>query len=441
MIYRDWPVAHLGGLVSIKHGWAFKGEYFTSYKPGMPIVVSIGNFSYSGGFRFESTNLKSYIGEYPEEYILKPGDILLVMTCQTAGGEILGIPGRIPNDERKYLHNQRMGKVVVANEEKVDKSFLYQLFLTYEFNHHLTSTASGAKILHTAPDRIESFEFRLPPLPTQRKIAAILSAYDDLIENNTRRIAILEEMAQSLYREWFVYYRFPGHEKNTMVESPLGTIPQGWDVVRFTDIADVLSGGTPKTTTSEYWNGNIPFFTPRDAGSSFYVLETEKHITESGLKTCSSKHYPKNTIFITARGTVGKVLLNSVDMAMNQSCYALQGKNSIGQYFVFMTIKNCIDQLKQNAHGAVFDTIIVDTFRMLQVIKPERTLIDRFSTAVSPIFENILNLMNKNAKLRRTRDLLLPKLISGELDVEELDIEAGGDAEDAGVREEAFTRS
>jgi type I restriction enzyme S subunit len=210
-----------------------------------------------------------------------------------------------------------------------------------------------------------------------------------------------------------------------MVESALGMIPEGWEVVKFTDIANVLSGGTPRTHISEFWNGLIPFFTPKDAMNSFYVMETEKKITEVGLKNCSSRLYPKNTVFITARGTVGKVLLSSVDMAMNQSCYALQGRDGIDQLFIFLTIKNYIDQLKQKSHGAVFETIIVDTFKLLDIVKPPLTLIPLFCTLVSPIFENVLNLLRRNINLRRTRDLLLPKLISGEVDVEGLEIETG----------------
>jgi len=229
-----------------------------------------------------------------------------------------------------------------------------------------------------------------------------------------------------------VYFRFPGHEKKRMVESELGLVPEGWEVVRFTDIADVLSGGTPRTTTPEFWDGAIPFFTPKDAPASFYVTETEKSITESGLRACNSKLYPKNTIFITARGTVGKVVLSYVDMAMNQSCYALQGRDGIDQFSVFLNIRNCVDQLKQNAHGAVFDTIIVDTFRMLQVVKPPLTLTNAFKSVISPIFDLVLNLLNKNANLRQTRDLLLPKLISGEVEVEVLDIHVEGETYESG---------
>jgi type I restriction enzyme S subunit len=261
-----------------------------------------------------------------------------------------------------------------------------------------------------------------PSLTIQHKIASILSAYDDLIENNTRRIAILEEMAQSLYQEWFVRFRYPGYEADKMVESELGMIPEGWKVAYFTDIADVLSGGTPKTENKEYWNGHIPFFAPRDVTPSFYALETGQYITELGLKSCNSKLYPANTVFITARGTVGNVVLNAIDMAMNQSCYALRGKGDITQYYIFMAIKNCVDQLKVQANGAVFATIIVDTFKTLENITPPKHLIKSFDKMVSPIFEKILNLLKKNNILHSTRDLLLPKLMSGEIDVEALDI-------------------
>ena len=259
--------------------------------------------------------------------------------------------------------------------------------------------------------------------PMQRKIVSILSAYDDLIENNLRRIKILEEMAQTLYREWFVKFRFPGHEKVRMVDSPLGKIPEGWEAVPFTDIADVLSGGTPKTKIEEYWGGSIPFFAPKDAPDSFYVTNTEKSITEIGLTKCNSRLYQKDTVFITARGTVGKVVMPSMGMAMNQSCYALRGKDGISQQFIFLATKQQVDYLKKNTGGATFDTIVVDTFKRMVVVRPSAVLIDHFSRVVRPLMELVLNTVNKNTNLRQTRDHLLPRLISGGLDVSELDID------------------
>ena len=169
-----WNPTRLGDLVSIKHGWPFKGELFNEELTGKPIVVNIGNFRYTGGFRFDSTTVNEYRGGYPKDFELAADDVLLVMTCQTAGGEILGIPGRIPDDGRTYLHNQRMGKVVIKDQKRVDEGFLYWVFLWKEFNRELVTTASGTKILHTAPSRIEAFEFNLPALHEQKQIARVL---------------------------------------------------------------------------------------------------------------------------------------------------------------------------------------------------------------------------------------------------------------------------
>jgi type I restriction enzyme, S subunit len=160
----DWPFVRLGDLAEIKHGWPFKSEFFAidGNDSSLPIVVAIGNFEYSGGFRFGTTQTKRYSDAYPAEYTLNSGEILLVMTCQTAGGEILGIPARVPNDGRIYLHNQRLGRVV-PKTNGVSKGFLYWLFLHTDFNRHLVNSASGTKILHTAPTRIESYQFSSVP--------------------------------------------------------------------------------------------------------------------------------------------------------------------------------------------------------------------------------------------------------------------------------------
>jgi type I restriction enzyme S subunit len=259
-----------------------------------------------------------------------------------------------------------------------------------------------------------------PTLVIQRRIADILSAYDDLIENSQRRIKILEEMARRLYREWFVHFRFPGHEDCLLVESPLGEIPEGWEVKAFTEIADVLSGGTPKTDVPQYWNGEIPFFTPRDAPDCFYLQDTDKHVSDIGLSKCASALYPPDTVFITARGTVGKVALPAVNMAMNQSCYALRGKTGIPQRFLFLMTLQQVDYLKTNTGEATFDTIVVDTFRRMEVVSPSQAIASQFSELIDPVFEQVNTLQRQIQNLRRTRDLLLPRLLSGQIDVEAL---------------------
>ena len=262
----------------------------------------------------------------------------------------------------------------------------------------------------------------LPALDTQGKVSAILCAYDDLIENNNRRVRVLEEMAQRTYCEWFVDFRYPGHESVPLRESELGPIPAGWQVMAFTDIADALSGGTPRTTVPEFWDGDIPFFTPRDAPDSVVVTSTQKHVTEAGLDRCNSELYPTGTVFITARGTVGKVAMAGVPMAMNQSCYAIRGRNGMTQEFVLFALMNQVDYLQTNTGGATFDTIIVDTFRRMRAVQPPTEVVDEFHELVEPMLLLITRLQHESKSARATRDLLLSPLISGKIDVENLDI-------------------
>ncbi|MBI5861931.1 MAG: restriction endonuclease subunit S [Rhodocyclales bacterium] len=305
---------------------------------------------------------------------------------------------------------------LVIDEHKADWRFVFYSLLLNRGD--LTVQAQGAAQQNLNQDLIRQFAISLPPLPIQQRIAGILSAYDELIENSQRRIKILEAMARALYREWFVHFRFPGHEHHPHVASPLGEIPQGWEAIAFTEIADVLSGGTPKTSTPEYWDGDIPFFTPRDAPDCFYVEDADKHVTELGLSKCASQLYLPDTVFITARGTVGKVALPSVPMAMNQSCYALRGKPGISQRFLFLMTLQQVEYLKTNTGGATFDTIVVDTFRRMQVAKPPHDLIAAFTRNVDAVFEQVNTLQRQVKNLRRTRDLLLPRLLSGQIDME-----------------------
>ncbi len=298
---------------------------------------------------------------------------------------------------------------IITDEKKLHWRFLYYVLLATRPD--LIVKAQGAAQQNLNEDSIRSFEILVPAVEEQRRIAGILSAYDDLIENCQRRIRILEEMARSLYREWFVHFRYPGHESVPLVDSPLGPIPTGWRVLPFTDIADVLSGGTPKTDIPEYWDGTIPWFTPRDAPNAFYVEEAQKQITELGLSKCASALYGPETIFITARGTVGKVAMAGVPMAMNQSCYALRGKGNVSQCFLFLLTLHQIEYLKTNTGGATFDTIVVDTFRRMSVVEPSPSVVRHFTELTEGVFGEVKFLLRQVRNLRQTRDLLLPKLL------------------------------
>lgn len=262
-------------------------------------------------------------------------------------------------------------------------------------------------------------EIHLPPLSIQKKIAAVLSAYDDLIETNERRIQILETMAEELYKEWFVRLRFPGHETTKIVKG----VPEGWEVKRAIDIFNILGGGTPNTDRQEYWNGNIPFFTPKDSHQGYFCMVTEKGITPLGLENCNSKLYSKFTIFITARGTVGNISLPCKPMAMNQSCYALVPKENDNLYFHFLALKNSVDVIKGRSNSGVFDNIITDSFKVFGYFIPDDSTLKMFSNIINPFFIQLENLLNANSLLKTSRDRLLSRLVSGKIDLSNLDIQ------------------
>jgi len=398
----------LGDVCRVVPGYAFKSSDWRT--AGIP-VVKIKNITGSNSVDLATTDCvpESLLTPKLQKFVINDGDILVAMTGATAGKV-----GRV-RTSRQLLLNQRVAKIAPV---EADPDFIWAVVSSQEYQEKFFYLADGAAQPNMSGGQIEGVEIPLPPLPVQQRIAGILSAYDELIENSQRRIKILESMARALYREWFVHFRFPGHENHPRVASPLGEIPQGWEAIAFTEIADVLSGGTPKTSTPEYWDGEIPFFTPRDAPDCFYVEDADKHVTELGLSKCASQLYPPDTVFITARGTVGKVALPSVPMAMNQSCYALRGKLGISQRFLFLITLQQVEYLKTNTGGATFDTIVVDTFRRMQVAKPPHDLIAAFTHRVDAVFDQVNTLQRQIQNLRRTRDLLLPRLLSGQIEVE-----------------------
>ena len=182
----------------------------------------------------------------------------------------------------------------------------------------------------------------------------------------------------------------------------------------------VLGGGTPKTGNPLFWNGNVPFFTPKDVGTP-YTLTTEKAITEDGLAHCNSRLYPVNTVFVTARGTVGKVGMPGVPMAMNQSCYALVGKG-IDQLMVYFYTLRTVQALKHKASGAVFDAITTRDFETetIRLIAEDAAI--EFLSVATPMFSQILGNSIENQRLTELRDALLPKLMTGEVNVSDIDI-------------------
>ena len=228
-----WQEIALGECFTIKHGLAFKSQYFGDN--GEHIVLTPGNFYELGGFRSRPGKDRFYTIEPPDDFVLCPGDLVIAMTEQGEG--LLGSSAMIPEGD-SYLHNQRIGLVKNLDERKLNKDFLYRLFNSPQVRGQIRAGASGTKVRHTAPKRIYKIIVKIPPVAIQRKISDILSAYDDLIENNRRQIALLEKAAHLLYREWFVHYRFPGHVHVNIIDG----IPEGWKRCPISCLADVFRG-------------------------------------------------------------------------------------------------------------------------------------------------------------------------------------------------------
>lgn len=364
-------------------------------------------FVQTGDVKHAGLYLTDYSQTYSEEGLAQSklwpvGTLCITIAANIADTSILAIDACFPDSVIGFI----------PAPEKADARFVKYLFdavLKLQYRQF----TQGAAQDNLSQAKLLALKFLVPDdVIEQTKIADFIATYDDLIENNRRRIQLLEESARLLYQEWFVHLRFPGHEQVKITDG----LPEGWDKTTADKVMDVLSGGTPKTKVPEFWDGEIPFFTPKDA-KGLFTYDTEKTITDLGLSKCNSRLYPKYTVFITARGTVGKLSFAQRPMAMNQSCYALIAKGEISQEFLYSSLKSSIEQFKARASGAVFDAIVVDTFKNIPFLIPSSSLCDEFTEQVKSVFSQIDNLSIQNMKLAQARDLLLPKLMSGELTV------------------------
>lgn len=319
------------------------------------------------------------------------------------------------------------GCLLLRPGKKFDARFLTYYLSTREIQSWIVSQAVGATMPNLNTGILSSIPFHGPEKPEQEMAANVLSAIEDKIELNNRISAELEAMAKTLYDYWFVQFDFPnanGKPYKTsggkMVYSPTlkREIPEGWEAGNILNVAHLLGGGTPTKTKPEYWNGTIPFFTPSDSDNNIYSVSTEDYITDEGLQNSSTRLFEPHTVFITARGSVGRLALNAVPMAMNQSCYALKAKNGISYTFLFFLTKELIHHLEVKSSGSVFNSIVSSDIEYTNLALPsERTVIEEFSALAEPIFEKIEASTKENRQLSVLRDWLLPMLMNGQVTV------------------------
>ncbi|MFS0614238.1 restriction endonuclease subunit S [Lederbergia ruris] len=354
---------------------------------------------------------------------IKKGDIFITRTSETQ--DELGMTSVALKDYPNATFNGFTKRLRLKSSVnvQVNNKYIGYYLRSPKIRSQITSFSSLTTRASLNNSMLNMIEIELPHLDQQKAIATILSSLDEKIETNNEINEKLEELAQAIFKQWFIDFEFPNEEGKPykssggkMIESELGMIPEGWEVGSATEQFSVQSGGTPKTNIAKYWDGDIPFFTPKDSHiESIFVLATEKNITQEGLSKCNSKLYETGTIFITARGTVGNIAMAGREMAMNQSCYALVANDGFAPTYIYFLVSHLVDKLKANASGSVFGAIIVSTFTNLKAVIPNKVLIKEYDSIVESLFSEILSNSKENRNLASIRDTLLPKLMSGEI--------------------------
>lgn len=412
---KGWSKTRLSDLVEIKHGYAFKGEYFTD-EPSGTVLLTPGNFAIGGGFQL--TKLKYYRdGPVPPEYVLHEGDLLVTMTDLSKAGDTLGYSAAVPLTNQVLLHNQRLGKIITKTDA-IDAKFLHWRLRSQDYRNEVLASFTGSTVKHTSPGRIGAFEFDLPPLPEQRAIAATLGALDDKIELNRRTCETLEAMARALFRDWFVDF---GPTRAKMAGAIPYLSPDLWSL--FPDRLD--DAGKPEGwevgTMSDLFTLQRGF----DLPSQDRVEGKFPILAASGPSGFHSIHMVKGPGVTTGRsGVLGRVFFVHDDFwPLNTSLWVKEYKRATPSFAYFFL--RLIDLAGFNAGSAV-PTLNRNHVHGLPAVIPPKGLVEAFDVAVCPLLMRQRQAEKENETLAQTRDLLLSGLMSGELQVSEHIAPRGG---------------
>lgn len=372
-----------------------------SYKP------YLANVNVRWGF-FDLDNLQEmrFEDDEDERYGIKYGDLII---CE--GGE----PGRcaiwkeqIPNMKiQKALHRVRVHDIM-------DFRFVYYWFLLAGKQGALKQYYTGATIMHMPGQKLKEVLIDKPPLIVQQRIGAYLETFDNLIENNQKQIKLLEEAAQRLYKEWFVDLRFPGYENCKIVDG----MPESWIQKKISDLGKIITGKTPSTSKEQYYGGNIPFIKIPDMHGCVFPITTEVTLTNEGANTQKNKYIPKNGIMVSCIATVGLVNIAIELCQTNQQINSIILNNEQDLYYVYSSMKRLKELLEGvGSNGATMTNVNKTKFGNIEVLYPNDELRKLYYDYCKPIFEKIYALSRNIKKLSQVRDCLLPKLMSGEIEV------------------------
>ena len=406
----------LSDVCTIVPGFAFKSNDFGS---GENIAVKIKDIEPP------SVNIKNAerVCFTPQDkFRLSEGDYIMAMT-----GATIGKVGKLQIDAKNVYINQRVCKFNPITSV-CDKEYLYYVLSTSSFRNFIYNNVDSKLAQPNIGHRtIYKYTHLFPSnIKEQKLIASVLNNIDRKIGLNKQINDNLEAMAKQLYDYWFVQFDFPNEEGKpykssggAMVwnEKLKREIPEGWYAENICKIANILSGGTPSKAVDEYWNnGTIPFFGPTDCNGSVFQIKTADHITQKGLEHCASSLFEEGIVIITARGSIGKLVIVGTPMAMNQSCYALQSKEGEYEYLYFLTTQ-LIDCLKAKGSGSVFKSIIASDIEHSTLCIATENVVSDFCKKVKPLFEKLKANTIEIAELTKQRDELLPLLMNGQASV------------------------
>lgn len=404
----------LGKYCKIISGYAFKSNDLSE---GTEIpVVKIGNISNGNDIITDSSTqyVSSDFLSIDEKYHIKKGDVLISLTGSHINqpNSMVGRSCRNFSDT-EFLLNQRAGKVIP--NENADKNYLYYLLNTESFKYSICNRAYGAaNQANVSPSDIENIKWDFPPLPTQQKIASILSTYDNLIQNYKKQIEALQTGTCELYKEWFVRFRFPGYQTAEFENG----IPKGWSICRLKDFGKVITGKTPPTEKEEYYGGDVMFVKTPDMHGNMFVQSTSEYLSKLGCEYQKAQYLPENSIMVSCIGTGGITAINAYPANTNQQINSIILEDKKYLPWLYFTVSNMKETIEMFGNtGTTMTNLSKGKFEKLKVVKPEYSIIQTFENKVSSLFEQIKNLNKQITNLTQQRDLLLPRLMSGKLEI------------------------
>lgn len=352
----------------------------------------------------------------PEEYYNNLKDIRKAQRNDILYSVVgsFGIPVIIKGNDKFAF--QRHIAILRPDSTKVIPDYLFYIMKTYNFYMQADSVAIGAAQRTISLTALRNMTVELPSMDVQKKIATVLSRYDSLIDNYQKQIKLLEEAAQRLYKEWFVNLRFPGHENTKIVDG----VPEGWEKKKISDICDTIGGGTPSTKEASYYEGGtIKWVTPTDItkNKGLCLLDTDKKITEEGLKHSSAKMLPAGTILMTSRASVGYFGIADFEVCTNQGFISCVPLLEHYQMYLLQNLMNRVEEIRIKAGGSTYLEISKSVFRNLDIICPSDKILQKFQAKTNAYYIQEKILSTQLRLLTESRDRLLPKLLSGEIEV------------------------